>query len=339
MMTLTRSLFAIAALALIPGLQADELKTEDVNAEARGFWHWDFTALRQSTVGKEFTAQIDLDRASINLQCPIRMVTGIDLRKDLQGSTVVVMGPRDGYAVLNGTFNQEAIVQAINSKLGAAAAGQAGDVASWVWTIKGEKAGEAKADAKPDACPMHARGHWGGCQGGELHLAFVKGKLVASFNAASLTKGVETLSGKFAAITADSTLVSSVRKDLGSTFLSGAFGPAPEEFHKFHPLIAKYAGGSFAVGEKDGNCVASGNANLTDETTSQQVLTMANGFLAMGQLQAAQIPECAEMLKGIKLSADGKLVSGEFTVSAADLIAKMKAGFAKRREQMAAKAP
>ena len=323
MMTLTRSLFAIAALALIPSMQADELKTEDVNAEARGFWHCDLTALRQSSIGKEFTAQIDLVLASINEQCPIRMVTGIDLRKDLQGSTVVVLGPRDGYAVLNGTFDQEAIVQAINSNLGAAVAGQAGDVASWVWTIECEKAGKVKA----------------GCLGGELHLAFVKGKLLASCNAASLTKGVDTLSGKSAAITADSTLVSSVRKDLGSTFLSGAFGPAPEEFHKFHPLIAKYAGGSFAVGEKDGNFVASGNANLTDETTSQQVLTMANGFLAMGQMQAAQEPECVELLKGIKLSADGKIVSGEFTISVADLIAKMKAGFAECREEMEPKAP
>ncbi len=335
MMKLSRSLFAIAALALIPSMQADELKTEDVNAEALGFWHWDFTALRQSSIGKEFTAQIDLDRASINLQCPIRVVTGIDLRKDLQGSTVVVMGPRDGYAVLNGSFNQEAIVQAINSKLGAAAAGQGGDVASWVWTIKGEKAGEATADA----CPMKGHGKWGGCQGGELHLAFVKGKLLASFNAASLTKGVDTLSGKSAAITADSTLISSVRKDLGSTFLSGAFGPAPEAFHKFHPMIAKYAGGSFVVGEKDGNFVAGGNANLSDEATSQQVLTMANGFLAMGQMQAAQKPECVEMLKNVKLSADGKIMNMEFTMAAADLIAKMKAGFAMRRDKMAAKAP
>ncbi|MEN9359877.1 MAG: hypothetical protein RL095_1412 [Verrucomicrobiota bacterium] len=338
MIKLSRSLFAAAALSLLPSLQADELKTEDVNAEALGFWHWDFTALRQSTLGKEFTAQIDLDRASINLQCPIRMVAGIDMRKDVLGSTVVVMGPRDGYAVLNGSFNQEAIVQAISSKLGAATAGQAGDVATWVWTIKNEAAGSGN-EAKPESCPMPLRGKWHGCRGGELHLAFVKGKLLASFNAASLTKGVDTVSGKSAAIAADAPLVGSVRKDLGSTFLSGAFAAAPQELHKLHPMIAKYGGGSFAVGEKDGNFVASGNADMTDDATAQQILTMANGFLAMGQMHAQQRPECAEMLKGLKFGSEGKLVNGEFTMPVAELIAKMKAGFTLRREKMAAKAP
>ena len=73
-------------------------------------------------------------------------------------------------------------------------------------------------------------------------------------------------------------------------------------------------------GQVNGNLRGRLTAEAADETTSQSLRDLLQGFLALGRLQAAQRPELAALLDALRLTAEGRMVTLSFDLPADTLL-------------------
>ena len=78
---------------------------------------------------------------------------------------------------------------------------------------------------------------------------------------------------------------------------------------------------AFAVGgQVNGGVRGRLTAEAADETTSQSLRDLLQGFLALGRLQAAQRPELAGLFDALQLTAEGRMVTLSFDLPADTLL-------------------
>jgi hypothetical protein len=136
-------------------------------------------------------------------------------------------------------------------------------------------------------------------------------------SAADLKAALDVLGGKGGA-TSSSPLFPTAPK--GTVFSGAVAGLTTLHLPTRMPLANKIDSISFAAGEADGEDFDHIKVTMTGADVTKQVKSIIDGFQALASLHLADHPEALKMVSGLKVEADGKVLSIDWKASSDDVI-------------------
>jgi hypothetical protein len=276
-----KKLALVLAAGMVAGqVLAGSFQAKMVSDSARWVVHADLELLKQTTVGSFLVNQLDAGDTG-NKMAALSAILQFDPRKDLTGVTMYGQSrePSAAVAVFSGTFNVPQLVTLLKANPSYESAAHGGNtIHSWV--------DEKKPGERSYGC-AHS------------------GKILIGQGLPMLKEALDVLDGKHAALDAAASFGELPVKEpffMAGTDLPGLVGKSEAQ------MLSQAKSVGMALGEKDGQVLLSVILSTLDAETAVKLQQIAQGLLAMGQMNQEKEPELAALLQAAQVTVNGTQV-------------------------------
>lgn len=285
-----------------------------VSDSAKWVVHADMDLIKQTELGGLLMNQLKTGQIANQLAAMTAMLR-FDPLKDLADVTLYGQSknPAEAVAVFSGTFNEEHLATLLkaNPSYEASTHGRY-TIHSWM------------DDGKP------AEPRQFGC-------VSASGKLLISQGLPMVQEALDVLDGKHAALDAVKTFGADlpVKEPF---FMAGSdlpgLGGQPQA-----QMLSQAKSGRIAMAEKEGQLTLSVALITTDEAAAQKLKDVAQGLLAIGQLNQDQDPKLAALLQAMHVTLEGAKVQLDLSYPSAQIFAMIQEKMFKKAAPAPAKTP
>lgn len=259
----------------------------DVAADAKGLLHIDVDAARQTILGRRCQERATKDVRVQAMAAMVEGMSGFNPLKSLHGITVYSKGsPKTGVLVIRADYDKDKVA-ALLKKMSCCKLEDRGGRATITATHK-----------------HHGREH-------TAHLVLLKNDVaVAGCDLVAVTAACDVIEGKAATLAGSkSPLAADAQK--GAVLIARAIDidTCP------HPALKQFKQFSLSIGEVDGNSYYQLAVQARDADVVAKLKTVAEGGLALAQLQHGHDPDRALLIKGTKIAAAENQLSVEWKAS------------------------
>jgi len=276
------------AAGIVPG---------DVSAEAKWLLHIDLDALRDSKIGEHVRAHaLESGRVKQELE-KVHDELGIDVEKDVHGATLygADFAQHSGVLILYAAADKEKVVRYLSDKPDFTASKTDNGIDLYTWQANAG-AGNKKA----------------------VWAAFPKAGVGVLADSAEPVKAALAVIGGKGGLSSSSPLLGDAPK---GTILRGALVGVAAQLPIQSPLAKQIDDIHLAIGESDGEDFVKIKVHATNGEAATQMKSLADGFAGMLRLQSDEKhPELQKLLKGLKISSEGKDVSIDWSEPSDELI-------------------
>jgi len=296
---------AVVAMAVTRG-GAAPFQSAQVSDTARWVVHADVEGLKATQIGAYVWGKLNEGDAAAKLGAVTAML-GFDPRKDV--STVTLYGkskdPAQSVALVTGTFQQDHLVALLkgNDTYEALTHGTY-TVHSWI------------DDKKP------ADGRQYGCFHGANRVLMSRGLDM-------LKEALDVLDGKHAALK-DGRAFGAVLPVQAPFFMAGADMDDASALNPNAQVLKQAQSGQMALAEQAGTLSLSVQLLSRDASAASNIQAVAQGMVAMAQLNAQQNQDLAQIAQAVKLTLDGTTVRLDFAYPSQKLITMAEDALAKQ---------
>ena len=307
-----KKLAVIVAMGLVTGqVMAASFQPKVVSDSAKWVLHADLDLLKKTQVGAFVVSQLSAGEAG-NKLAALSAVLQFDPRKDLSGITLYgsAKDPQQAVAIFDGTFNTAQLVTLLKANSTYEAVTNGSDtIHSWI------------DDKKPGA-RMYGCSH--------------SGKILISQGLPMIKESLAVLSGKHPSIETAKTFVDLPVTEpffMASSDLSALGGQSDAQ------MFSQAKAGRLALGEKAGQVVLSVALSTADAETAARLQQVAQGLLAMGQMNQQQEPALAALLQAAQVTVEGSQVRMNVSYAADKVVAVLQEKVKKPTPKQAVAAP
>jgi hypothetical protein len=304
---------AVVAMAATRG-GAAPFQSAQVSDTARWVVHADVAALKATQIGGFVWGKLNEGDAAAKLGAATAML-GFDPRKDV--STVTLYGkskdPAQSVALVTGTFNQDHLVALLkgNDTYEALSYGTY-PIHSWI------------DDKKP------ADGRQYGC--------FHGNRVLMSRGLDMLKEAIDVLDGKRAGLK-DGQAFGAALPIQAPFFIAGADMADASALNPNAQVLRQAQSGQMAVAEQAGTLSLAIQLLSRDATAASNIQAVAQGAIAMAQLNAQQNPELSQLAQAVKITLDGTTVRLDFAYPSQTIITMVEDAMAKQAAHRQAVVP
>jgi len=273
----------------------------EISHKAQWVMHMDAARMRDTALGRHFTARLETEEARRKLDAFQAMVS-FDPRTDLDGVTLygVGGGKHEGVAILHGRFDGERLAVLVRANdTYEAEEYQGHTIHNWI-------------DEK--RAKHHGDGRTFGCIYGTDALLF-------SGSSDTLKHGLDVLDSREAGLAADALLTGLVNVDemyffSAAAHIAGLKGVSPRA-----AVLRNTDNAVIAIGEKDGVMKADVEMTTLTAEAALNLSKMLDGMIGMAILNAEGNPAIAGLARAMSVSVDGPLMSVSLELAVEDVLA------------------
>ena len=275
-----RALFAAAMLvSAATRISAAPLDLAAVPADAKWLMHFDMDAARDSVVvQRAWERMLKMHPHAGGMMDMVSRMAGMDPRKDLRDATAYGLDTdkRNGVMIVRAKANREFLTRMV------------------------EKAADHKT-MKHGEHTLHAWTHKRGRHSGPVVGAFHKDDvMVFARTEAGVTRALDVLDGRQAAVTGDGPLAGRVRP--GSIVVARASAVDPDTKC---PVLKQGEGFRVALGEHEGKSFYRARLEMASPTAADAAEDVVAGFTALGRLRWGGEADAMKLVEGVKTVVEG----------------------------------
>lgn len=287
------------SLLLACTLWAGPFKASDVSCDAQWVAHLDVQGLVSSQIGHLFVSQLEEEGELQKIEA-FGTIFEFNPLEDLHSVTAygISCGKEEGVAIFKGRFDPEKL----------------------------EALMKTEGKMKKISFQRHTLFQWS--DGDEtIYTCFYKPGVIVLSNSQNLTqKAVDVLDGEQESMQ-DGRGLKSLHSIPKGVFFAGSaveFNNLIPEEEAHAELLKKAERLTILVGEVEGVDFVEATLEVSDEKTAEMVYDIAKGLKAIGGLIGSEEPELAELIKALKLKADGKKISFRLAKPAEEIVDQLK---------------